>query len=53
MKKIFANIKRRFLLRFYRSSLKEVMLRQMSGEEGLELAQRFFKYKTHQLSKNK
>jgi hypothetical protein len=44
-------IKQWFMLRYYKACLHETLIRIIKGEQGLELARRFFNYKIYQLSK--
>lgn len=40
-----------FKRKFYEQALREVLIRIMKGEQGLELARRFFRYKVFILRK--
>ena len=49
----FGGLKRWYMLRYYKGCLRETLIRTIKGEQGLELARRFFNYKIYQLSKPK
>jgi len=52
IKYYFTVIKRWYLIRFYKACLRDVLFKILKGEEGLEVARRFFNYKIYQLSKS-
>lgn len=49
--RFFCGIRRWYMKRFYQACLRETLIRTIKGEQGLELARRFFNYKVWQLSK--